>query len=157
MADIHQPHDSLFRSVFSNASEAAALLQATLPDYIRDRVVWTTLALVDGTLSTRTYKGVSPICSTTSNTPRPASLYRCIFSSNTSPHQTRGCACGSCGTVAESGKLTDETTRTGTSCARSYRWYSIREFVVGIIPLSLMTCFALPHGPWRGCRDSLTS
>lgn len=49
MADIHQPHDRLFRSVFSDASEAAALLQATLPDYIRDRFDWTTLALVDGT------------------------------------------------------------------------------------------------------------
>ena len=49
MADIHQPHDRLFRSVFSDASEAAALLQATLPDYIRDRFDWTTLGLVDGT------------------------------------------------------------------------------------------------------------
>ena len=31
MAAIHQPHDRLFRSVFSDASEAAALLQAALP------------------------------------------------------------------------------------------------------------------------------
>ena len=36
MADIHQPHDRLFRSVFSDASEAAALLQAALPDTVRD-------------------------------------------------------------------------------------------------------------------------
>ena len=49
MADIHQPHDRLFRSVFSDSSEAAALLQAALPDHIRDRFDWTTLALVDGT------------------------------------------------------------------------------------------------------------
>lgn len=48
MADIHQPHDRLFRSVFSDASEAAALLQATLPDSVRDRFDWTTLALVEG-------------------------------------------------------------------------------------------------------------
>ena len=48
MADIHQPHDRLFRSVFSDASEAAALLQAALPDTVRDSFDWTTLALVDG-------------------------------------------------------------------------------------------------------------
>ena len=36
MADIDQPHDRLFRSVFCDASEAAALLQATLPASVRD-------------------------------------------------------------------------------------------------------------------------
>ena len=49
MADIHQPHDRLFRSVFSDVSEAAALLQAALPDTVRDSFDWTTLTLVDGT------------------------------------------------------------------------------------------------------------
>ncbi len=49
MADIHQPHDRLFRSVFSDASEAAALLQAALPDSVGDNFDWTTLTLVDGT------------------------------------------------------------------------------------------------------------
>ena len=48
MADIHQPHDRLFRSVFSDASEAAALLQAALPDTVRDSFDWTTLTLVGG-------------------------------------------------------------------------------------------------------------
>ena len=49
MANIHQPHDRLFRSVFSDASEAAALLQAALPDTVRNNFDWTTLTLVDGT------------------------------------------------------------------------------------------------------------
>ena len=35
MADIHQPHDRLFRAVFSDASEAASLLRNALPDTIR--------------------------------------------------------------------------------------------------------------------------
>ena len=49
MADIHQPHDRLFRSVFSDAGEAAGLLQAALPDTVRNTFDWTTLTLVDGT------------------------------------------------------------------------------------------------------------
>ena len=49
MADIRHPHDRLFRSVFSEASEATTLLQATLPDSVRDSFDWTTLTLVDGT------------------------------------------------------------------------------------------------------------
>jgi len=49
MADIHQPHDRLFRAVFSDAGEAASLLQAALPDPVRDSFDWTTLALAGGT------------------------------------------------------------------------------------------------------------
>jgi predicted transposase/invertase (TIGR01784 family) len=49
MADIHQPHDRLFRAVFSDADEAASLLQAALPGVIRDSFDWTTLTLFDGT------------------------------------------------------------------------------------------------------------
>ena len=49
MADIHQPHDRLFRAVFSDAVEAASLLQAALPDSVRDSFDWATLTLLDGT------------------------------------------------------------------------------------------------------------
>jgi len=49
MADIHQPHDRLFRAVFSDTAEAASLLQTALPDTIRNSFDWTTLTLVDGT------------------------------------------------------------------------------------------------------------
>ena len=49
MADLHQPHDRLFRAVFSDADEAASLLQAALPSVIRDSFDWTTLTLLDGT------------------------------------------------------------------------------------------------------------
>ena len=49
MADIYQPHDRLFRAVFSDAGEAASLLQAALPDTIRGSFDWTTLTLVEGT------------------------------------------------------------------------------------------------------------
>ena len=49
MADLHQPHDRLFRAVFSDADEAASLLQAALPGVIRDSFDWTTLVLVEGT------------------------------------------------------------------------------------------------------------
>ncbi len=49
MADIHQPHDRLFRAVFSDAGEAASLLQTALPDTIRGSFDWTTLTLLDGT------------------------------------------------------------------------------------------------------------
>ena len=37
MADVHQPHDRLFRAVFSDASEAVGLLQNALPDPLRHR------------------------------------------------------------------------------------------------------------------------
>lgn len=49
MADIHQPHDRLFRAVFSDAGEAASLLQAALPDTVRNSFDWRTLTLVEGT------------------------------------------------------------------------------------------------------------
>ena len=50
MADeLHQPHDKLFRAVFSDTAEAAALLQAALPGFVRDQVDWATLTLLDGT------------------------------------------------------------------------------------------------------------
>ena len=49
MADMHQPHDRLFRSVFSDAAEAAGLLQTALPATLRNSFDWTTLTLVDGT------------------------------------------------------------------------------------------------------------
>ena len=49
MADIHQPHDRLFRAVFSDAGEAAGLLQTALPATVRDSFDWTTLTLLDGT------------------------------------------------------------------------------------------------------------
>lgn len=49
MADIHQPHDRLFRAVFSDAREAASLLQVALPDTVRNSFDWRTLTLVEGT------------------------------------------------------------------------------------------------------------
>ena len=49
MAEIHQPHYRLFRSVFSDAGEAAGLLQTALPATLRNSFDWTTLILVDGT------------------------------------------------------------------------------------------------------------
>ena len=47
--DVHQPHDKLFRAIFSDAGEAASLLQASFPDTLRNRLDWTTLTLHDGT------------------------------------------------------------------------------------------------------------
>ena len=48
MTDIHQPHDRLFRAVFSDASEAAGLLQTALPATVRHSFDRTTLTLVGG-------------------------------------------------------------------------------------------------------------
>ena len=47
--EIKHPHDRLFRSVFSEASEAAGLLQTALPAELRNKLDWTTLNLKDGT------------------------------------------------------------------------------------------------------------
>ena len=50
MADeLYQPHDKLFRTVFSDTMEAASLLQAVLPDTLRDSFNWATMTLLDGT------------------------------------------------------------------------------------------------------------
>ncbi len=40
---IAQPHDALFRRVFSEPAQAAALLRETLPPAVRDRFAWNTL------------------------------------------------------------------------------------------------------------------
>ena len=48
MTDIHQPHDRLFRAVFSDASEAAGLLQTALPATVRNSFDRTALTLVGG-------------------------------------------------------------------------------------------------------------
>ena len=49
MADeIDHPHDRLFRTVFSDAAEAASLLQAAVPQELRDNVDWNSLRLVEG-------------------------------------------------------------------------------------------------------------
>ena len=49
MTDMHQPHDRLSRAVFSDASEAAGLLQTALPATVRNSFDRTTLTLVGGT------------------------------------------------------------------------------------------------------------
>lgn len=50
MADeIDHPHDRLFRAVFSDAAEAASLLQAAVPRELRENVEWNSLRLVEGT------------------------------------------------------------------------------------------------------------
>ena len=40
---IARPHDALFRRVFSEPAQAAALLSETLPAAVRDRFDWNTL------------------------------------------------------------------------------------------------------------------
>ena len=50
MADeLDHPHDRLFRAVFSDAAEAAGLLQDVLPAGLRDNVDWETLKLLEST------------------------------------------------------------------------------------------------------------
>lgn len=50
MADeIDQPHDRLFRTVFSDVAEAASLLQAAVPRELCENVDWNSLRLVKGT------------------------------------------------------------------------------------------------------------
>ena len=49
MAEIYQPHDRLFRAVFSDASEAASLLRDVLPEFVRDSLDWASLTLTPGT------------------------------------------------------------------------------------------------------------
>ena len=43
-----QPHDNLFRLVFSDPKEAAAFLRARLPDSLQRRFRWSTLRRVPG-------------------------------------------------------------------------------------------------------------
>ncbi len=46
--DIHQPHAKLFRTVFSDATEAASFLRASLPETRSRELDWPTLSLLDG-------------------------------------------------------------------------------------------------------------
>ncbi len=45
--ELYQPHDNLFRKVFSNAPEAAGLLRPNLPEWLSTRLDWSTLTLQD--------------------------------------------------------------------------------------------------------------
>lgn len=45
---LHQPHDKLFRSVFSDPAEAAVLLRDVLPAPLRRDIRWNTLSLLPG-------------------------------------------------------------------------------------------------------------
>ena len=47
--DVHRPHDKLFRTVFTDAAEAAALLRAHLPESVAGHLRWSSLALQDRT------------------------------------------------------------------------------------------------------------
>lgn len=44
----HQPHDKLFKTVFSNVEEASSFLQLYLPPAVRDLINWPTLRVVEG-------------------------------------------------------------------------------------------------------------
>ena len=45
--EVHQPHDNLFRKVFSETSEAAGLLRAHLPQWLSGTLDWSTLRVQD--------------------------------------------------------------------------------------------------------------
>ena len=44
--DLHQPHDRLFRKVFSEPAEAAGLLRAHVPQWLADTLDWSSLTLM---------------------------------------------------------------------------------------------------------------
>ena len=46
--DLHHPHDKLFRTVFSDTTEAAGFLRAYVPETLRRELDWSTLTLLDG-------------------------------------------------------------------------------------------------------------
>ena len=45
--ELHQPHDNLFRKVFSEEAEAAGLLRPNLPEWLSSTLNWSTLTLQD--------------------------------------------------------------------------------------------------------------
>ena len=45
--ELYQPHDNLFRKVFSDPPEAAGLLRPNLPAWLSSRLDWSTLTLQD--------------------------------------------------------------------------------------------------------------
>ena len=47
MAHVHRPHDKLFRTVFADSAETAALLRAHLPASLAAGLVWSSLTLQD--------------------------------------------------------------------------------------------------------------
>ena len=45
-SDLYQPHDRLFRKVFSEPAEAAGLLRAHVPQWLADTLDWSSLTLM---------------------------------------------------------------------------------------------------------------
>ena len=96
MADeIYQPHDKLFRAVFSDAREAADLLQASLPDTLRNRFDWTTLTLVDGTFLDDDLRESQSDLLYRVKLANTGSRCRCTCFSSTSRRRIAGCVSGS--------------------------------------------------------------
>ena len=47
-SDLYQPHDRLFRKVFSEPAEAAGLLRAYVPSWLVETLDWSSLTLMPG-------------------------------------------------------------------------------------------------------------
>ena len=66
--DMHQPHDRLFRKVFSEPAEAAGLLRAHVPSWLADTLNWSSLTLMNDSYVDETICApASPTCCTRSS------------------------------------------------------------------------------------------
>ena len=157
MADIHQPHDRLFRSVFSDASEAASLLQGTLPDTLRDSFDWTTLTLLDGTfIDEDLHESQSDLLYQVEHTGtgQPVSMYL-LFEHQSSPDPwLRLRLLRYCCRIWEEDRRSDPE-RSELRPIVPVVFYQARA--AGAIRPNSATCFLPARGPCHGCRGLPTS
>ena len=157
MADIHQPHDRIFRAVFSDIDEAVGLLQTALPDTIRNHFHWNTLTLLDGSFIDDEMRGSqSDLLYQVEHvgTGQPVSMYL-LFEHQSSPDPWMRFRLLSI--VAASGKPIAAMTRDHPSWGPPCRWFSVKGQGVGPTQPNMPICSPKPCGPGRGCRGLRTN
>ena len=154
MADVHHPHDRLFRLVFSDASEAAGLLQGALPDTLSNSFDWTSLTLQDGTfIDTDLRQSQSDLLYRIRYvaTGEPVSMYVLLEHQSSPDPWLRLRLLRYCCRIWEAERRGEpERLALRPSC----RWCSTRASGPGIIRPSSPICFPRVCGGCRGCRDS---
>ena len=157
MADIHHPHDRLFRAVFSDAAEAASLLQTALPDTVRDGFDWTTLTLVEGTFVDEDLReSQSDLLYQVQHagTGQPVSMYL-LFEHQSSPDPwLRLRLLRYCCRIWEADRRDDPDRSELRPIVPVVFYQGPRG---GTIRASLPICFPKPYAPGRGYHGSLTS
>ena len=130
--DVQRPHDKLFRTVFADHGEAAALLRAHLPEELARDLRWSTLTLQDRSFVDPDLRDTESdlLYSIRRKAGAPPAWLYVLVEHQSRPIAGYASACSS--TAAASGTAPAGSFRASGGCAPSSRWSSTR----GSVPAS---------------------